>query len=128
MRLLLDTHTFLWFLNGEKQLPPKIKDQIKDTGNVCFLSIASIWEIAIKLSLKKLHLGILFSKLPNLLQELNIDILPLTFEHINILVNLEWHHRDPFDRIIISQAQFEGLIVLSKDENFNLYPIQLAWE
>ena len=125
---ILDTHTFLWYLSGDELLSKKAKLLIEDTDNLKFISIASIWEISIKLNLKKLKLGV---SLENLKNEINIngfEILPLDFEHIITLSSLENHHKDPFDRIITPQAIYEGFGIISKDRNFEYYKeIKVIW-
>ncbi|MEO8820646.1 MAG: type II toxin-antitoxin system VapC family toxin [Ginsengibacter sp.] len=103
MELLLDTHAFIWFIDGDNSLPEKAVHTIKDINNECFISVASLWEIAIKLSLKKIELKSDFNKINNFLADNGIDILPITFDHLQKLLELPYHHRDPFDRIIISQ-------------------------
>lgn len=91
---LLDTHTLLWFLSGDESLSKKAKSKIIDSSNSCYVSIASLWEIAIKIKLGKLQLGIDFKELANLLYESNIEILQITFEHITEIISLEEIHRD----------------------------------
>ena len=128
MDYLLDTHTFLWFLEGNENLSQKATAAIESSKNNSFISIASIWEVAIKMSLKKLTLDV---KLEDLKQEIltnNFEILPLDFEHILELYKLEEIHKDPFDRIIISQAISEKFTIISKDSNFGLYRnVMLLW-
>ena len=121
MAYLLDTHTFLWFLEGSKRLSKKTKDIIVNPKNKTFISIASIWEMGIKLSLDKLELDLSLEELKQELIRNEIEILPLDFDHIITLSKLEYHHRDPFDRILISQAKSEKLTILSKDSHFKLY-------
>jgi PIN domain nuclease of toxin-antitoxin system len=99
MDFLLDTHTFIWFINGDSLLPEQIQEEIKDINNRCFISIASLWEMAIKVSLDKLELKADFNKIAGFLVDNDIEILPISFEHIQKLLKLEFHHRDPFDRI-----------------------------
>ena len=84
MDLLLDTHAFIWFLNGDSQLPATIKNLIADTSNKCFLSIGSIWEIAIKVSLNKLELQGDFNHIAGFLFDNDIEVLPITFEHLQL--------------------------------------------
>jgi PIN domain nuclease of toxin-antitoxin system len=127
MDLLLDTHTFIWFINGDQSLPNKVIAQIKNIENRCFLSIASIWEIAIKMKLNKLQLKSEFNEIVKICSENEIIILPIAFEHIQELNSLAFYHRDPFDRLIIAQAIAEKLTVLTKDENFNLYKVKSLW-
>jgi len=101
---LLDTHTFLWFFEGNTNLSKKAKTIIENPKNINFVSIASIWEVAIKTKLGKIKLGISLEDLKTEILKNNIEILPLDFEHIIELSTLDDLHRDPFDRIIISQA------------------------
>jgi PIN domain nuclease of toxin-antitoxin system len=128
MDLLLDTHAFIWFMDGDKQLSATVRDLIADTSNKCFTSIASIWEIAIKNSLNKLELKGDFNEIANFLNENDIEMLPITFEHIQRLLQLRFHHRDPFDRIIIAQALTERLTIATKDEIFNKYEVDIIWK
>ena len=128
MNLLLDTHTFLWFFDGNTRLSNKAKKAIENTENNKFISIASIWEVAIKLNIGKLNLEINLEDLKKEIARNNFEILPLDFEHINGLSKLELIHRDPFDRIIISQAISEDYTIISKDSNFQLYSdLKLLW-
>lgn len=128
MGYLLDTHAFLWFLNGDNQLSSKAKKCIEDTSQTNFISIASIWEISIKLNLNKLKLAFSLEELKNEIVKNNFEILPLDFEHIIQLSTLENHHRDPFDRILISQAIAENLQIITKDSNFIFYnQIEIVW-
>lgn len=112
----------------DKNLPPKVQSIVKDINNKCYLSIASIWEIAIKVKLNKLGLKSDFSNISNFLIDNDIELLPITFNHIENLLNLELLHRDPFDRIIIAQAQIETLTIITKDSNFKNYSVQVIWE
>ncbi|MBX2904558.1 MAG: type II toxin-antitoxin system VapC family toxin [Taibaiella sp.] len=127
MNVLLDTHAFIWFLNGDAQLDGKVKDIIADTSNKCLISMASIWEMAIKSGLGKLELTGGFENIASFAFDNEIEILPITFEHLLILNSLDVHHRDPFDRLIIAQALSEKLIIASIDSNFRLYPVDLIW-
>ncbi|RDC57161.1 type II toxin-antitoxin system VapC family toxin [Pedobacter chinensis] len=127
MPFLLDTHTFIWFINGDNNLPKNVIDKIKNLDNQCYLSIASIWEIAIKSKLNKLSLSSDFDRIEGFLDNNQIEILPITFDHLLSLNNLEFHHRDPFDRILIAQGISETLTVLTKDQNFNLYNVEIFW-
>lgn len=127
MDLLLDTHALIWFINGDEQLPDKSIKLIRNIDIKCFISIASIWKIAIKLSLGKLDLNGGFDEISRIMRRYEIELLPITFEHIQKLLTLDFHHRDPFDRIIISQGLVEKLTVVTKDENFLKYNIKLLW-
>lgn len=127
MRLLLDTHTFIWFMNGDDLLPKTIITDIQNTENECFISIASIWEIAIKISLNKLELKSSFNHISKILSDNEIEVLPIKFDEIQKLIQLPFHHRDPFDRIIVCQAIHMNLTILSKDEYFKYYDVKLKW-
>jgi len=93
----------------------------------CFVSIATIWEIAIKISLGKLDLNGGFDDIARPLQRYEIELLPISFEHVQKLLKLDFHHRDPFDRIIISQGLVEKLSIITKDENFCKYNVRIIW-
>jgi PIN domain nuclease of toxin-antitoxin system len=127
MKVLIDTHIFIWFINGDKQLPKKTREIIADTDNKCFISIASIWEIAIKFSLGKLKLKSDFEKIADFLLDNDIEILSLSFEHIQQLLKLDFHHHDPFDRIIIAQGIEEDITIITKDREFILYDVNTLW-
>ena len=125
---ILDNQTFLWYLSGDEMLSKKAKSLIENPINSKFISIASIWEISIKLNLKKLKLGISLENLKNKITLNGFEILPLDFEHIIKLSSLENYHKDPFDRIIIAQAIYEGFEIISKDNNFEYYKeIKVLW-
>jgi len=127
MRYLLDTHTFIWFSENDKLLPKKAAKEITDIDNSCFLSIASLWEIAIKHSLGKLDLKSPFNKIHTFLSENNIDILPVEMDDLNTLLKLEHFHRDPFDRVIIAQAITKDLTILTTDKQYKPYPVKCLW-
>ena len=127
MNMLLDTHAFIWFLNGDARLPGFVKDLISDTSNKCFLSIGSIWEIAIKVSLKKIELKGAFSDIADFIASNEIEVLPITFDHVQRLLHLKFYHRDPFDRIIIAQSLTENLTVITKDDIFRQYNVSIIW-
>lgn len=126
MRYLLDTHTLLWFLQGNKQLAKETRE-IENVENKCYTSIASAWEIAIKTKLGKLELEFPFEKLAEYLFFNDIKLLPISFEHLQRLMTIDVIHKDPFDRIIVAQALYEDLTIISKDENFAGYGIKLLW-
>lgn len=124
--MLIDTHTLLWFLNNESKLPPSVRQQIENTEFV-FVSIASIWEIAIKVNIGKLTLLSPMETIQLNMVALNIQELPISFEDAKCYVNLPLHHRDPFDRILIAQAISHSLPIASADVAFDAYPIQRVW-
>jgi PIN domain nuclease of toxin-antitoxin system len=127
VRQLLDTHTFLWFVMGNPRITAKLRAQIEDNEN--FVSVVSIWEIAIKYGIGKLNLEVSFDDfidrqiIPN-----GIQILDIKLEHLKIVSTLPLHHRDPFDRLLIAQAIVEDIILISADRVFTLYPVQIMWE
>ena len=129
MQYLLDSHTFIWFINGDAQLSSNAKRQILDFPNsTCFVSIASLWEIAIKINIGKLSFKKPFKNIEEEIVKNNFELLPLKFEHILHISNLPMKHRDPFDRILIAQALEENLTIISRDQNFKLYKnIKLLW-
>jgi len=127
MNNLIDTHALIWFLNGDNDLSDKAKKAIEAEDAINFISIASLWEISIKISLGKLELKTPFAKLSELLENNGFQILPITFEDTLILSTLPFHHRDPFDRIIISQSFNNKLTIISKDRYFDAYQVALTW-
>lgn len=126
MECLLDTHAFLWYLLGNSNLGNKAKEAI-DTKTGLYFSIASLWEISIKINVGKLQLNRSFEDLPKELEYINVQILPITFEDTNIYTSLSLHHRDPFDRILVAQAMNHSLVLISRDEAFDAYQIQRVW-
>lgn len=127
MNLLLDTHTLIWFLNGDGKLSDRVKTVIEDPNNSRIVSIASIWEIAIKISLDKFRFQKGFKFFLDMVEENGFDILPVTFEHAMVVSTLEFIHRDPFDRLLIAQCKADNLILATKDENIKRYNIQTIW-
>ena len=127
MSYLIDTHTLLWYFKGDSQLSIKANDILEDEKKERFVSIASIWEIAIKLNIEKLQLDYPFSDIVHKLNFENIGILNVSFLHVEQIRTLPLYHRDPFDRMIIAQSITENLTIISKDKNFSLYPIKLLW-
>lgn len=127
MSYLIDTHTLLWYFKGDLQLSKTANDILEDEKKEKFVSIASLWEIAIKLKIEKLELDYPFADIEHKLSFENIILLNISFEHTQKIISLPLHQRDPFDRMIIAQSITENLTVISKDKNFSLYPIKLLW-
>lgn len=128
MRLLLDTHAFLWFIDGSPNLSPLAREVIEDMDNERLLSVASLWEMSIKVSLGKLKLGSSFPALVRQDVEGNaIRLLGIEPAHLEALSKLPFHHRDPFDRMIVAQSMTEGVPVVGRDEAFEKYPVKLIW-
>lgn len=128
MKLLLDTHAFLWFIMGSPNLSSDARALIEDEGNEKFLSIASSWEMAIKVSIGKLALSAPFDVLiPEQLSLNGIGVLNITVEHTAVVATLAFHHRDPFDRLLIAQAMVEKMPIVGIDAAFDAYPITRLW-
>ncbi len=127
MHYLLDTHTFLWFLTNDKQLPKPTAQKIKNLQNTCWISIASIWEIVIKANIGKLSLEFSLQEILDYIHRNQISVLPIELTHLLVLDKLPQHHKDPFDRIIISQTMAENFVVLSDDAMFKKYPVTISW-
>lgn len=128
MRLLLDTHAFLWWVDDAPELPAKARKVIADPGNECLLSLASCWEMAIKVSLGKLKLaGTVERFIPEQLAANQFGRLDIDFRHVARVATLPFHHRDPFDRLLAAQAEEEKLPIVSADRIFELYGLKRIW-
>jgi PIN domain nuclease of toxin-antitoxin system len=128
MRLLLDSHALLWFCGGNKSLSAAARAAIEAEGNEKYVSHATAWEVAIKASLGKLKLEMPYAELfPGALIANGFRELLPDFRHYRELLGLPWHHRDPFDRLLIAQARIEGMAVVSCDPHFAAYGIPLVW-
>ena len=125
MAYLIDTHTLLWHFNGDKQMSNSAIEILKNNKLEKYISIASVWEIAIKLGIGKLVLDFSFNEIEEKLTGSNISLLNISVKHTQQIISLPLHHRDPFDRMIIAQSITENLTIISKDKNFSLYPIKL---
>lgn len=128
MRALLDTHVFLWFNTDDQVLPPRIKSLLESPACEAWLSIASLWEIAIKITLGRLSISTPFEELfSRHLAENNIQILPISPEHLRRLLLLPYHHRDPFDRLLVAQALEGQLVFISADSVIRAYGVDCIW-
>jgi len=128
MRLLLDTHTFLWFIAGSLNLSDTARNLIQEQENQKFLSIAGLWEMSIKASIGKLELGMTLTELVKREVYGNaIDLLEIRPEHLDELAKLPFHHKDPFDRLMISQSLVENIPIVSRDSAYRSYPVHLLW-
>jgi PIN domain nuclease of toxin-antitoxin system len=122
MKYLLDTNIIIWYTEGNPMLPDAILEKIQIAENEIYVSIASLWEIAIKYSLGKLKLSEpLKQYFSNINQEYGISILSLSIKHILKQVELPFHHNDPFDRLIFAQSVTEKVELLYTDKIFDLY-------
>lgn len=128
MKCLLDTHTYLWALNGSPLLSRPVLDAIEDGENELILSVASLWEIAIKVSIGKLELEMPFLDVAVKLPETHsITLVPVEPSHLDVILRLPYHHRDPFDRLLIAQCQVESAVLISRDDAFDRYGIDRLW-
>jgi len=125
---LLDTHAFLWFINDDESLSATARQAIEDPTNTILLSIASLWEMAIKVSLGRLATPSPFAEfMLGQLRQNDIALLEIRAEHTGLVATLPFHHRDPFDRLIIAQAITENLPMISRDSAFDAYRIRRLW-
>ncbi|MBI4377467.1 MAG: type II toxin-antitoxin system VapC family toxin [Nitrospinae bacterium] len=129
MKALLDTHVFLWWIMDDARLTPYIRDFIADEGNDLFLSSACCWEIAIKMKMGRLKLPDNPEKfIPDQMIANNISGLPIQLVHALHVYNLPDHHRDPFDRILVSQSRIEKIPIITNDQLFADYDVKVLWD
>jgi PIN domain nuclease of toxin-antitoxin system len=128
MNLLLDTQVFLWLDSDQGKLSPAVKSACSDTGNTLWLSAASAWEMQIKIGLGKLRLRRSLAETIASHQTANgLQILPVQLAHALALENLPSHHKDPFDRLLIAQANCENWEIVTADPQFKGYPVRVIW-
>ncbi|WP_165229140.1 type II toxin-antitoxin system VapC family toxin [Aquisphaera insulae] len=128
MNLLLDSHSFLWFVWDDPQLSPTAKALIEDPANRCLVSVASCWEISIKVGLKKLELGEPATTFVSRELTTNrFDLLGIELIHATSVEALPPHHKDPFDRLLVVQSMIENLPVVSADTQLDAYGITRLW-
>lgn len=125
MKYLIDTHVLIWFSEDSKRLPTRIKAILEDNASDVYVSHATIWEMAIKMSLGKLNLRYSLAEWEQVLSKNAITLLPNSLRHYQALLSLPHHHQDPFDRLIIAQGIAEDLTVISHDSRFSTYPVKL---
>ena len=127
MKLLLDTHAALWWVNEHEKLSSEAKLLLLNDDHTLYISIVSAWEIAIKVSLGKLPglsgVGVFLAKI----KDIPINLLPVTPRHVEIVETLPFIHRDPFDRLLVAVAKTEGMTILTADENIHKYDIPSVW-
>ncbi|MDZ8087136.1 MAG: type II toxin-antitoxin system VapC family toxin [Nostoc sp. DedQUE12b] len=124
---LLDTHAFIWLTENDLSLPDNLRMMI-NTADIVYLSIASLWEIAIKLNLGKLSLQRSYETIGSAIDASDILILTISFANTVQVRNLPQHHGDPFDRMLIAQAINHSLIIISRDKKLDAYSVQRMWE
>ena len=128
MRLLLDTHVFLWWVYDDPKLTQISKTVIEDTANIKYISVVTAWELAIKSGQGKLKLNQAAGDFYNKYVEQNgFEVMHLSLHHLFAVENLPLHHKDPFDRLLIAQAQIEKLAIVSADTALDAYDIERVW-
>lgn len=125
MKLLVDTHVFIWFILDAPQLGPRAKALLMDPAHERFLSVVSVWEVVIKHDLGKLKLAEGVSGFLGDIEQAHFQVLDLTVSQVAELSGLPLHHRDPFDRMLIAQARSEGMDLLTSDAAFGAYDLKL---
>jgi PIN domain nuclease of toxin-antitoxin system len=126
MKLLWDTHTFIWFVSGSQILPSELLETLENNDEN-FISIVSLWELATKSSLGKLTLHVPFDEILLDIENNGLKILNISFSQLIGYTQLPFHHRDPFDRLIIAQAKTENMKIVGKDTAFDSYGIDRIW-
>ena len=128
MRLLLDTHSFIWWSSNSSKLSPRVLALCTDPSNILLLSMVSVWEMQIKQQTGKLQLSMPLAHLiAGHQQANNLQILPIELNHVLALDTLPPEHKDPFDRLLIAQAIVEDIALVSHDEAFRQYPVDVQW-
>lgn len=128
MKLLLDTHVFLWLRSEPHKVSPRALSVYQERSNIVYLSIVSVWEMQIKHQIGKLELNMPLQEIIEEQCETNsLQILPLRLKHVFGLGNLPLHHKDPFDRLLLVQSQTDDLCLISSDSIFDLYQVDLCW-
>jgi PIN domain nuclease of toxin-antitoxin system len=129
VRVLIDTHVFIWYVQDNERLPRLIAALINDRRNDVLFSIASVWEMAIKQSTGKLNVGVPYASFIEEQMRLNnMELLPVRLNQLEVVTTLPFHHRDPFDRLLIAQSIVEDIVLISADSVFSLYPVRRMWE
>lgn len=128
MKLLLDTHTFIWWASASAKLPLAVRVHCSDPANTLLLSVVIVWEMQIKIQLGKLKVN---RPLPDLVEHHRrvnqMQVLPVSLEHVLALDALPVQHKDPFDRLLVGQATVEDVFLVSGDPVFSRYPVKLLW-
>ena len=127
MDILLDTHALWWFLSGTEKMPDTARETILNPGNTIYVSIASVWEVAIKMSIGKLNFEGGLDGFSEAIENEGFALLDITTGHIKAVKDLPFVHRDPFDRMLAAQAIVEGLSVMTADADMKKYDINSIW-
>ena len=127
MRLLLDTHAFLWFEAGDRRLGARARTAIEAEDAVLLISAASVWEMTIKASMGRLSLPVSVASYMGEKARAGYRLLPVTWADASAVESLPFHHRDPFDRLLAAQAQIHGCALVSRDRQFRKYGVEVIW-
>lgn len=128
MRLLIDAHALIWVLDDPRRLPPASRAALEDAGNELFVGAGTIWELSIKVALGRLALSLPFADwMSQAIRDLGASVVPIRIEHATAQIGLPYHHRDPFDRLLIAQALHDGFGVVSADAVFDRYGVPRLW-
>jgi PIN domain nuclease of toxin-antitoxin system len=129
LKLLLDAHSLYWAIYDPDKLPPTVRAAIADIRNSLFVSLATLWEMANKAAVDRLPLaGPSIDRMVERIEQLGVTFLPITQGEIVAAATLPHHHADPFDRILVAQAQARGLHVVTKDSKMALYDVRILWQ
>jgi len=121
MNLLLDTHAFIWYAEGSAELSKDARQAIENVENQCFVSMTSLWEMSVKVGLNKLELQGSFADVLQDVQDNGFELLSITFSHVLLNAQLDWHHKDPFDRLLVAQTIEERMNLVSRDDILSKY-------
>ena len=128
MKYLFDTHTFIWWDSEPASLSDKVLSICQDPNTTLLFSVVSAWEMQVKTQLGKLNLSLPLAEMISGQQTTNqIQVLPCNLDHVLALDNLPFHHKDPFDRLLIAQATVENAVLLSKDDMMSKYQVNVTW-
>lgn len=127
MDILIDTHVLIWFAEKHPRLIPKVQRWLEDSENRIFLSMVSMWEMAIKVNLGRLTLLVSFETTLEQLPKMGFELMPIELKHVTRFASLPLHHRDPFDRMLVAQAMEENLSLVSSDRSLSKYGIKVLW-
>ena len=128
MNILLDTCSVLWYFNGNDEMPLSTREAILNADNFIFVSIASVWEVAIKISIGKLCFDGGIDRFIEAIKDEGFGLLEINPRHIKLLINLPFIHRDPFDRMLIAQATIEKLHIMTTDSEISKYNVNTIWQ
>ncbi|MBX7158545.1 MAG: type II toxin-antitoxin system VapC family toxin [Verrucomicrobiae bacterium] len=127
MDILIDTHVLIWFAEKHSNLTPKVQRWLENADNKVFLSVASLWEMAIKVNISRLKLLVPFETMVEQLPQMGFELMPIELKHVTRFSSLPLHHSDSFDRMLVAQAMEEKLNLVSSDRSLSRYGIKVMW-